>query len=102
MIGNPLVVGWGITFGTALENLESRVEDCAPHSYLTVALLRSIGVPARPVTGLVLNGNVAGRHVWVEAFLGERAAPDESAEGERQRTVVIPGQRQPQSGPGLP
>ncbi len=60
-------IRYQISFGTALETLHLLAGDCAPHSYLTVAFLRSVGVPARPVTGLALNAAGSGQHVWVDS-----------------------------------
>ncbi len=54
--------------------LEKRTGDCGPHATLTVALLRSVGIPARLVGGLVYTpsyGGSFGQHAWVEVFLGK-------------------------------
>lgn len=64
-------VEYRITGGTARQALAMRVGDCAPHTYLTVALLRSLGVPARPVIGMIITKGVAGQHLWAEVFLGQ-------------------------------
>jgi transglutaminase-like putative cysteine protease len=64
----------------ALTALRTRSGDCGPHSFLLVAFLRALGIPARPVTGLStiyrgvfetgssLEGARYG-HVWTEFYL---------------------------------
>ena len=49
--------------------LEERVGDCDDRSVLMVALLRSIGVPSRQVTGYLYDFNRLGLHAWVEVAL---------------------------------
>ncbi len=54
----------------ALKNKEG---DCGPHSTLAVALMRSAGIPARLVGGLVYTptfGGSFGQHAWVEVHMG--------------------------------
>ncbi|MFV1964818.1 MAG: transglutaminase family protein [Pirellulaceae bacterium] len=54
--------------------LETRTGDCGPHSTLMVAMLRSAGIPARLVGGLVYTptfGGSFGQHAWVEVHMGE-------------------------------
>jgi hypothetical protein len=60
-------------FSNALQTLHTRRGDCGEHSVLTVALMRAVGIPARPVAGLVYwpPGNGFGYHAWVEAFVGQ-------------------------------
>jgi transglutaminase-like putative cysteine protease len=65
-------ISYVTTFGGAKQTLASRKGDCAPHSFLMTALLRAVGVPCRPVPGLLLTGNIAGQHLWVEVYLGEK------------------------------
>jgi len=53
--------------------LERRVGDCGPHSTLTIAMLRSIGIPAKLVGGLMYSptfGGSFGQHGWVEVYMG--------------------------------
>jgi hypothetical protein len=57
---------------SAKATLESLVGDCGPHSMLTVAMLRSVGVPCRLVSGMCLSGKRAGQHVWVQVFMGDK------------------------------
>ena len=57
---------------TASAVLERRVGDCTEHTWLTTALLRAAGVPARPVYGLAWAGDADGAfayHAWVEVAL---------------------------------
>jgi transglutaminase-like putative cysteine protease len=54
--------------------LERRRGDCGPHATLTVAMLRSVGIPARLVGGLVYTpslGGSFGQHGWVEVAMGD-------------------------------
>ena len=53
--------------------LEKREGDCGPHSTLMVAMLRTQGIPARLVGGLVYTptfGGSFGQHAWVEVHMG--------------------------------
>jgi len=57
---------------SAVQVLEARKGDCNEHTVLYVALARALGLPARPVAGLV---HVQGRfyyHAWPEVWLGGR------------------------------
>lgn len=59
---------------SALAALRNREGDCGPHATLTVAMLRSLGIPARLVGGLMYTpsfGGSFGQHAWVEVHLGE-------------------------------
>ncbi len=56
----------------ALDVLRRREGDCKGHAVLLAALARSLGLPARTVSGLVAVGD--GKfyyHEWVELFVGE-------------------------------
>jgi hypothetical protein len=67
-IGTPLL--------PAAMILKNRTGDCTEHSVLTVALLRSAGIPARAVLGMILaenfdgNKNIFVYHMWAEAWYG--------------------------------
>ncbi len=53
--------------------LEKREGDCGPHSTLMVAMLRSLGIPAKLVGGVVYTpsfGGSFGQHAWVEVYMG--------------------------------
>jgi hypothetical protein len=61
---------------SALHVLETRRGDCNEHTMLYVALARAVGLPARPVAGLL---RVRGRfyyHAWPEVYLGDWVAVD--------------------------
>lgn len=61
-----------ITFSNALETLKAGFGDCGEHAVLLAALLRSAGIPARVVLGLIYDSGkkaYAG-HAWVMAWTG--------------------------------
>jgi len=61
---------------TASTVLEQKVGDCTEHTWLTVALARAAGVPARPLYGIAYTGDgesLFAYHAWVEV-----AVPDAS------------------------
>lgn len=64
----------GIPLLTAAQIAESRTGDCTEHAVLAVALLRSLGIPARGVVGMYLSegfeghSNVFVYHMWAEAL----------------------------------
>ena len=54
----------------ASQTLASREADCSEFSTLFVAMARSLGLPARMVSGLAHSGNSFGGHAWVEVWAG--------------------------------
>ncbi len=68
----------GVPIISAREVLRSRTGDCTEHTVLTVALLRSLGVPSRAAVGMVLcerfgrYRDVFVFHMWAEAYRGGR------------------------------
>jgi hypothetical protein len=60
------------TFSSALETLRAGFGDCGEHAVLLAALLRTSGIPARVVLGLVYMESLKGYygHAWVMAFDG--------------------------------
>ena len=59
---------------TASMVLDKQVGDCTEHTWLTVALLRAAGIPARPVYGIAYAGDGEGMfayHAWVEVALAD-------------------------------
>jgi transglutaminase-like putative cysteine protease len=64
----------GVPLLPAENIIRSRMGDCTEHTILTISLLRSKGIPARAVVGMLLvpffNGkkNVFAYHMWAEAF----------------------------------
>jgi hypothetical protein len=66
-------IAYQITGTGAQQCLTDRQGDCGPKSYLTIALLRAAGIPARMVGGVMYAGGRFGQHYWVEAWMGETA-----------------------------
>jgi hypothetical protein len=50
----------------AINALEIRRGDCGPQSLLSIAMIRSLGIPARLVGGLLYVGGKFGQHNWIE------------------------------------
>ncbi|HWP43121.1 MAG TPA: transglutaminase domain-containing protein, partial [Blastocatellia bacterium] len=55
----------------AAETLATREADCLEFSELFIAMARSLGLPARLVTGMAYDGTAFGGHAWVEVYAGE-------------------------------
>jgi tetratricopeptide (TPR) repeat protein len=55
----------------AAQTLATREADCSEFSTLFVAMARSLGLPARMITGLAYSGNSFGGHAWVEVWVGK-------------------------------
>jgi tetratricopeptide (TPR) repeat protein len=53
------------------DTLATREADCSEFSQLFVAMARSLGLPARMVSGLAYSGNSFGGHAWVEVWVGK-------------------------------
>lgn len=67
---------YGASSDSAGDVLKRRKGDCTEHSLLTVSMLRSLGIPAKRIDGLVYlmnDDNVPALywHEWVEAYVGE-------------------------------
>jgi len=68
----------GMPLASDTQVLDLKTGDCKEHAVLAVSILRSAGIPARAVTGLVLlpsfrgAKNVFGFHMWAEAYIGGR------------------------------
>ncbi len=60
-----------VTSADAAQTLATREADCSEFSALYVAMARSLGLPARMVTGLAYSGNSFGGHAWVEVWVGK-------------------------------
>jgi tetratricopeptide (TPR) repeat protein len=54
----------------AAQTLATREADCSEFSALFVAMARSLGLPARIVSGLAYSGDSFGGHAWVEVWAG--------------------------------
>jgi transglutaminase-like putative cysteine protease len=65
-----------LSLPSALEVLESGVGDCNEHAILLVALLRSLGVPARPCVGVIYFRDAFYYHAWVEVWMGRWVTVD--------------------------
>lgn len=74
IINRTLEVG----YATAAEVAQTKKGDCTEFAVLTAAMLRTVGIPARVVTGLTYGdqwekapeGFVG--HAWVEAYIGDK------------------------------
>lgn len=62
----------GPTSRTPAEILQDQSGDCDDYTALMVALLRTVGIPARRATGLLYDLNTLSAHAWVEAALPTR------------------------------
>ncbi|HEX6717083.1 MAG TPA: transglutaminase domain-containing protein [Pyrinomonadaceae bacterium] len=60
-----------VTRADVAQTLATREADCSEFSTLFVAMARSLGLPARMVTGLAYSGNSFGGHAWVEVWVGK-------------------------------
>ncbi len=60
-----------VDFATAPQTLATLEADCLEFSQLYVAMARSLGLPARMVSGLAYSGSSFGGHAWVEVYVGE-------------------------------
>ena len=60
----------------AVQVLARRRGDCNEHTLLYVALARAVGLPARPVAGLVLVDGRFYYHAWAEVYLSDWVAVD--------------------------
>lgn len=64
----------GIPILPASDVLKNRSGDCTEHAVLSAAILRSLGIPARAVVGMLLSRefgvyrNVFVYHMWTEAY----------------------------------
>ncbi len=66
-------ITYGITGSGARECLRSRKGDCGPHAWLTIALCRAAGIPARITGGVLYSralGGSFGQHYWTRVWMG--------------------------------
>ncbi|MGH7531808.1 MAG: transglutaminase-like domain-containing protein [Gemmatimonadales bacterium] len=61
----------GGAWPTAAQVLSQHRGNAAGIAILFTALARRVGLPARPVAGLLVGRNELRRHTWVEAFIGD-------------------------------
>jgi tetratricopeptide (TPR) repeat protein len=60
-----------VDFADAAQTLATREADCYEFSKLYVAMARSLGLPARVVSGMAYSGGSFGGHAWVEVYVGD-------------------------------
>jgi transglutaminase-like putative cysteine protease len=60
-----------VSLPSAAAVLKQRVGDCNEHTYLFVALARSLGLPARIRVGIVYSENAFFYHAWPSVWVGE-------------------------------
>ncbi|MFC2077154.1 transglutaminase family protein [candidate division KSB1 bacterium] len=58
-----------VSLPSAIDVLKERKGDCNEHTILTVALLRSLGVPSRQAVGLVYESGSFYYHAWPEVYI---------------------------------
>ncbi|MBM3496347.1 MAG: transglutaminase domain-containing protein, partial [Armatimonadetes bacterium] len=66
-------ITYEITGSGARECLRTRKGDCGPHSWLTIALCRAAGIPARITGGVLYSrmlGGSFGQHYWTRVWMG--------------------------------
>jgi transglutaminase-like putative cysteine protease len=68
--------GVSATAPSALQVLGQRRGDCNEHTVLFVALARAVGLPARPVAGLLYLRGRFYYHAWAEVYLDDWVAVD--------------------------
>ena len=61
---------WKHVDADAAQTLATLEADCYEFSKLYVAMARSLGLPARIVSGLAYSGSAFGGHAWVEVYAG--------------------------------
>jgi hypothetical protein len=71
-----LVKDYGASADRASDVLRQRRGDCTEHSLLAVAMMRSLGIPAKRVDGVIYMVNddqvpALYWHEWIEAYVGE-------------------------------
>ncbi|MFC1669755.1 transglutaminase family protein [Spirochaetota bacterium] len=68
----------GIPLSPAINIIKTKMGDCTEHAILTMAIMRSIGIPCRAVVGITLARKFQGMknvfvyHMWVEAYYKKR------------------------------
>jgi transglutaminase-like putative cysteine protease len=74
-VGSHMTKDYGSSSDRASEALRQLKGDCTEHSLLAVSMLRSLGIPAKRIDGLIymMNGDSVPAlywHEWVEAYVG--------------------------------
>lgn len=89
--------GLDVGYASALETLDSRRGDCTEHAVLLTALARSLGIPARMVTGIAYVERMGGAsrvfvpHAWTQAYIDGRWISFDSAERRFDSTHIALG-----------
>ena len=89
--------GLDVGYASALETIKSRRGDCTEHAVLLTALARSLGIPARVVTGIVYVDRFGGAsrvfipHAWTQAWIANRWISFDSAERRYDSTHIAMG-----------
>ncbi len=65
-------------YSTSLATLKTQSGDCTEHTVLFIALARSVGIPSRICTGLILTGGGFYYHFWPEVYVGRWVQMDPS------------------------
>jgi tetratricopeptide (TPR) repeat protein len=60
-----------VDYADAAQTLATREADCYEFSKLYVAMARSVGLPARVVSGMAYGDGSFGGHAWVEVYIGD-------------------------------
>ena len=89
--------GLDVGYASALETIHTRRGDCTEHAVLLTALARSLGIPARVVTGVVYVERYGGAsrvfipHAWMQAWVGGRWISFDSAQRRFDSTHIALG-----------
>jgi transglutaminase-like putative cysteine protease len=80
-------IAYKITGVGAKQCLKEKAGDCGPHAWLSIALLRAAGVPAKITGGALysdLLGGSFGQHYWTSVWVSEKAGwvPIDTTTGE--------------------
>jgi tetratricopeptide (TPR) repeat protein len=60
-----------VDYANAAQTLATREADCYEFSKFYVAMARSLGLPARVVSGMAYSDGSFGGHAWVEVYIGD-------------------------------
>ena len=69
-VSQEMEANYDVGFATAKEILKNREGDCSEYTVITVALCRSVGIPARAVIGIMYAGGIFAYHMWAEVYVG--------------------------------
>lgn len=59
-----------VSYDSSLTTLESLAGDCTEHTFLFIALARSMGIPSRVCSGIVFVKDAFYYHLWPEVYVG--------------------------------